>query len=691
MFDLLLPPDDVVPMAGFYDSERLGRRCLDDAITLLKVCRWWHHSAMDFRAMWAAFIPAAKHEDIWRLLVERAAGSTSLRLSYCSGIDPQLVNELLPRATAIYATDDHPWEMFNAAFAGKILPNLQILCLKPYERFMPRTVLPSHSGAPLTARRLRILETSTPLAVVASAVDDIGLHYHNAEQLATTLTQDMRPVRLVINRPREVGPLDWTALVRRVDYSHLVILKVRGLDAQSGRLNLSEDMRLDLPFLQCLDATGPISVKCPRLFLAKLFNVLVAEALFVLQETTSVAHLHLRWTPSEANFAGEPEPLHLERLTNLSIAGEISRDTLVFLNSIRAPALEEFEVFAVMDAPPDHAVLRPVKESVQSWLVVHGEDMEELLARLRQTHSDLRRAHHDDLANMLRPLIFEALVAPSLQDVRHLAQNLVSRLSDAEHAPPADHGGVLLAQIAQEMMTVASTGQTPLENCQELKVSKCFGGDNCVEFEATLPGQECVMRFILDATVVSGWGLSDAGGSLTHRVARMLFGLQPLRPRKLHFVGEPLRNQPNALGEADVEMLLEVLATYDTVAEIRLDFARDWLLPRTLCIAVADHETLPELERITVVCEPSYKNSYGLHDSDNREMSLDLWLLILDIVQQRSESGRPIATLSLEGDFCIREVHAGAAEDWVGDVDLEGVKCKNSGGSSKCRICRWRD
>ncbi|KZV66203.1 hypothetical protein PENSPDRAFT_667847 [Peniophora sp. CONT] len=643
VFDLLFPPADIVPVAGFYDKDNLGRLFLDTVLSALNVSRRWYHAIMDFRALWAAYVPAAKHDEIWHILMARA-GNAHVRLSYCAGITPQLVNEQLHRASAIYVTDDHPWYLFSPVLAGKVLSNLELLVVKPHERYMPRTRLPSHSGEPLSLPRLRVMETSTPFAVTAPTLEEVGLSYHTGEQLATILQPGLRPTRLVINRPREVGPMDWTELVKRIDYSQLCMLRIRGLDAQSGRLNLSAE-RLELPCLNSLDATGPVSVKARGVYFVKVFNVLVMEMLFILEEMPTVALLYVRWSPSEVSFVGYPEPLHFTQLTHLSIAGDLSRDTLAFLVSIRAPALEELQVFSRMNPPPDHSVLRPVKDSVQNTLILQGENREALVARLQHSNRELRRGHYDHVCEALRHILYEAWIEPTLQEVRQAAQNLVSAITAAEDEAPISHGGVLLAEIAQAAMAVvvsneyAFTGDT-----EQLKMEGVWGSNDKIDFEVKMRDRECLLRFSLRPSV-NGWGIrDDLGDSLTYRVARMLFGLQVLRPRLLRITGEPLQNLSEVEGQEDVNMLREVLASYESVKEIHWDLEREWYAPRTLSKVLADPNVLPELQRMTVVTSASRRNSRNLFDGDQHEISYNTILITY-------ATGYP-ATTTTVADWC---------------------------------------
>ncbi|VDC02230.1 unnamed protein product [Peniophora sp. CBMAI 1063] len=692
VFSLLGPGKYMVPIAGFYNSGAPGRRCLDDVISVLKVGRWWNHSMMGFHTLWATFLPAAKHEEVLDIILERAGGS-NLRVAFWAGLPPDRLSVLFSRASAIYATDGIGWRAFDGVFAGKVLPKLDVLYLRPFEQYMPRTVLPSHSGSPLHIPNATVVELSSPLDFMAPNAKEVGLSYHTLSQLETVLRPELSPTRLVINRPRELGAINWTALVARLDYSRLRYLRIRALDSQAVRIDVSEHARLLTPELSHIDLTTPVALKAPQAFLVKTFNILVQELIFLLEEMPVVRHLYVRWSASPLEFVGLPRPLLLSNLSTVKIAGDISRSTLTFVSSIRAPALTRLNLFGRLRRGRDDEAARALSQSLQTVLSDHPNDQPVLLQWLRGAHVTLAQARYQEMADTLASFLYpeHGFNDPPIEEVRAtalgLADTLAHTLAVVEAEGPSTHDGYLLRDIVRAMQVMASRNEAPLDSCDSLRVRSAFTGG--VLFDATLlEGKLCMSLFMVSSYgTLGGWDeRSYDGDSSAYRVARALFGLQPLRPRVLDIVDEPFSEFLEADGHADMDLMIEALASYDVVHTLALDYSRTWRRPKLIFAALRNGSTLPGLKnvaiRCTVIRQPDLYPEF--------QMSQDLWFLITEMLRARAEAGRRLDVLALHGAFCMRKALVDEAEPWVGMIDLSLVECKNLGGQSRCGSCRWR-
>lgn len=149
----------MVPISGFFDANGLGHAYMQDVMSILKVGRWWYHSAMSHRVIWIVLVPATKNGCVLGILVEPAA-SVPIRLCYNNGVPYDTVDQLLPRAFAVNAPDTCQLRAFGTRLAGLTLNYLKVLYLCPSDDLLPTTPLPSHVDTPLVALCLRIYESS---------------------------------------------------------------------------------------------------------------------------------------------------------------------------------------------------------------------------------------------------------------------------------------------------------------------------------------------------------------------------------------------------------------------------------------------------------------------------------------------------------------------------------------------------
>ncbi|VDC00065.1 unnamed protein product [Peniophora sp. CBMAI 1063] len=698
IFSWLRPDDDAAPGTGYFNENGEGYKLLRAAISVTKVNRWWYHTAMQYRALWSAFLTAGITDEVFAIMLYRAGPAIDLRISFCPEVNRNTLISCIPRAGAIYATDRVHWTSFGEYFPQRELPNLKVLYLRPNERYMPRTPLPSYTGEPLDARSLSVCVTSTPILFRnPESLQDLELHYFTREQVEVVLTPELHLRKLVINRPREWGRVAFMDILRGTDMSQLVYLRVRALDSQATPINIYD--RLHTPNLATADLTTPLGLDAVELMLLKVFNVRVHEMLFMLEGTPALVHLHTRWAQTSADIAPYSEPLSMPALSRVYLHGNYSQASVTFLKSIRGPKLTEVRVFCHLTRPADYDALEPAREALQHALSVQDATFEMLMQSLQSVESLLRNGRHRTLVAHLNPVLGPQVIpadgAPLVaQDLRSAAEELLPLLIGAEDAVPEPHGGALLAEIAEAALTAAA-GDDNAENATARKCDliavRAGPVQGAMNFHARVKGGEGTVTFSMQECDTWG-GVGSGAVTEAYCVAQVLTGLQVLKPRILLWDGEPML--PPELGGADTNLLMDVLATYDFVEEVQLNFNQVWSLghaePRAMLDLLSNGDTLPQLKEVYVGLMPGFNNSLGFWGERSSTVSATLWQSIMAMLQARSEAGVPVDILSVGGELCLNELHVGQAETYVNTVDVSRVRCKHPGGIMNCRDCVTR-
>ncbi|VDC00061.1 unnamed protein product [Peniophora sp. CBMAI 1063] len=705
IFSWLLPADDAAPRKGFYDEDGEGYKCLTDVIHLTKGDRWFYHVAMDYCALWGALLTAGLTDEIFAILLHRAGTSMRLRLSFCPDVDVSTLRDLVSRADCIYATDRIPWTSLNEYFTQTTLPNLKVLYLRPDERSMPRTPLPSYTGLPLDASSLSVCVTSRPILFHdPRSLQDLELHYLTCEQLEAVLTEQLLLRKLVINRPRERGPVSFVDLLQSMNLSQLVYLRIRALDNQASRINMSDILRTLC--LETLDSTTPMAVQSTSAQLAKTFNVLVHEMQYMLEVMRPVRFLHVRWAQYSAEIGPYAKPVRMQELSELYIYGDLSPATVTFLCSVRMPKVANILLFGMMRLPPDYAVLEPARQELQAHLAVEDATVDALRDCYTNVETMLLNGRQDALAERLNQVMFPQLMPPEglapvaldIATVRSIGLELIEGLRDAEAAGPDSHDGILLGEIVQAVLAAAAgegEDSPAIPECDSMSF-RVGDKEGDIIFQARLRDETCVLTVCVPSQAggEEGWGaINPDRSSKTYRVAQVLSALRPLRPPVMIRAGECLHEWGRSVRtQADETMLLDILHEYNFVKEVCLDFTTSWTStttsgPDTFLELLRHVEALPVLEEVYVALEPA-AGGWGLWAvPPTRIVSGLVWQSIVDMLRERSEGGRPVKVLSVGGKVCVEPRDVAAAGEWVSAVDVSRAICQNPKGRAHCGLC----
>lgn len=699
---LIVPPISEVPLHRYYEPGGAGAVAKDSITSMMQTCQLWNGSLADMHAIvWGSLVPAAYDKDSWRAAMQRA-GNANVRLVYRWGIPDELVDAVLGRATAIYAGNDHPWRYLGRVLRNRSLPALEVLYLRPDTRGMPRTALRMYG--PVRAPLLRICVTSSPLILDAPNLLYLGVMHHTKAQLFTVL-QQVPPLRwLSIQSPRERSLIDLTALIGTTSTDRLKFLRISSHATACTPLDTALPP-LSCPALEDLDVSGPTWLRAPCLRDACVRNVHAEELLRMLELAQSVETVRARWrevwdsdTPLMAEKRlGPAQPLLLDALTHLDLAGSMSRSTLTFLESISAPHLSGMRLFCDMPPAPDHDALRAVRDDVSMQLAAAQQngfiDVGDLSGSLSDARTTLLEAGYGSIAHRLAtkvgfPNLWNGQAGPSAMDMAATATELVDELQLAFHSDPQPHGGVLLHAVTEAALRAFAVEGNGIGT---LNIS-C--GMQELVFEALVGRSGCRLLFLMASTPTNEWGrwyTRSTGDSVISGAARMLHGLRPLRPRRLNVQGGPYGAHTLA---SEAQTLGEVLQHYAQVEDTHLDCSDSGWQGFPLLSSLSDITVLPGLKKLVLRC--ASEKSAGWEDRERLQYHINrvdertgtILAVALRSLAARFERGGELVILELEGGCCLEEGVGRQLQGMAHTLTVSTV-CIRPGGRAHCNICGW--
>ncbi|VDB90184.1 unnamed protein product [Peniophora sp. CBMAI 1063] len=703
----VVPAAGELPLDTFFERGGRGAESIASLTSMMHTCRLWRDTTLSLSALvWGPLVSEARDEAGFLIAMERARDA-KVRLVYRSGIPRSLLDAQLERASAVYAGRDFQWRHFGIVLAKNDLRHLEVLYLRPNTSRMPNTALRIYG--PLDMQSLRIYVSACPIIVKAPHLQYLGLLFHTLDQITTVLENlALAPLQwLWIDKPRETRKIDLTALVRMTASQNLKFLRITGNDTMATSLDATQDVHV-CDSLEILDVSGPIWVSSLSLDIAKFFNVYAADLRRILSHNSSVSVLSIRWHSEATLHVPPPFPwaddlegrVMLERLRDMRFAGVISRETVVFLDGIHAPNLTDLQVFCDMPPPPRHDVLAAVHDDLRDSLhdaQVNATPPASLSQALRTALSTLQRDGHKALArSVLETPGFphawatddEPFTAGELQAA---AVSILLGLEQAMEAPPAVHNGHLLRDVASAALRAAEAVH------EEHAVLSLVRSRDSIDFEATTRDGACTLRFSMATTRTNEWARWDVrekGDSMLYGVARMLHGLQTIRPRALNVRGDPF---PCMFGEVfgstpDRHALHDALREYGEVTQLRLEYGyREYVRRYDFLLALHDATVLPSLEHLIVRCveewplpefELSRKQYFNERDKEVDETLDALW----EMLSSRANAGGGIKKLELVGRCCIAEAHASRLKSACNSLVIS-TDCLRRAEPYECTVC----
>ncbi|VDB85036.1 unnamed protein product [Peniophora sp. CBMAI 1063] len=709
LFRLILtfvaPAIDELPVEHYWKPTRPGAKSWAGITAIEVTCKLWRACLLEEGRIYGAFVPAARDESSWNLAVSRAR-TAPIRLRYHRGLPSALVDSVICRASAIYASVDYRWRNFGRLLQNKTLPELVVLYLKPNEYYMPRTAAHSHDLVVHTPKMLEC-ETSTPLVFSAPLLERLGLVYHTLQQIVAVLRPLTTLRRLVVEHTREHEPVDLTTLLGSTGTEHLELVRISGHPTFSTPMNVSHDA-IRCPILKHIELPGAAHLDAPSLATAKVFNTCAPDLISMVELMPSLRTLQTRWLrethPPRALHVrdrGNDDPIVLNQLTDVYMAGAMLRDTLVLLENIAAPSLEHLQVFCEMPPAPSHAMLVELRGTLEAAL--HLDVGNDIVDVLEGAHSALRRAGYRPLSDGLGKVLpspgWGERPPTSLPDMLFLLRTTIDNVAEAIEAGPMPDNSVLLSAVARAATIAFGITEYDAAHPHAAGVTMCiWKSTSSVHFEITARGGSCKMQFSMSASVGQEWDAWLPGGridSLTFGVARMLSGLRAVCTRTVKIVDDPFAPLPAEYGDADFVMLRDVLSEYGSVEVLYLDYAHfSRTPPFTLLRAMYSASVFPTLRHLTVKCAPDFEGPIGYYVesqyvADEAGSPCQVLASLFDMLRARMEAGgERLESLCFEGGFCLAEDYGVLCDRFAEDVQWK-MECCRPGGGKHCPICSW--
>lgn len=640
--------------------------------------RWLRDAVMGCYRVWGGIVPAAVTPTDWIKIVSRT-GDAPIRLSYRDGIDTALLDSQLYRASAIYAGYECSRDDFTSLLdRNSCLPALQVLYLRPWHHGLPSGHLPSASHE-LSAPRARICETSFPIILGdAPNLQRLGCSNYNEAQLMSLLERP-RPslIRLDVSEIRSDRAIDLTALLNRLNPTSLEFLRIRCGPAVSGPLpKASAGYQVHLPLLKTLDVGGPFWLNAPSVRFARIFNAGPREILSIMDGLPSVKQLHLRWRPGQSADIHPPLPRVLPALKSLHIAGVTSEDTTLFLRHISAKSLQALQMFCDMREQAKFSTLPTIRHETANALEVFGEDAEQLRQSLGRIQMRLCDGGYQALGDRLDDVLMpgleelgETIAEPpdTIEAMRIAATEIVAALSLEETRGPPPHADILLEGVVTAALAVVGLS-LPHSGSDDMLL---YEDDIGVQCHARARGQTCHIRLtMLPAGDKFRTGLHlQPSDSPAFCFARFLFGLGPLRPRRMRIKGDILRILPDQYGEDELNEIREALQRYVSVEELSVDFSPHIAQNPTLTL-LCDFAVFPSLKKLTIHVRQYYS------------CCRSVWVALEEMVISRERGGRRLHHFVVEGRVRAKEPYTKRVRSAVDILDLkidherlQGVYC----------------
>ncbi|KZV64974.1 hypothetical protein PENSPDRAFT_690298 [Peniophora sp. CONT] len=711
----LLPDVDTVPLHRFFFPGAPGWMSVSAVANMRLVCKSWN-AAISHEMAWisAALLPAARHVPGWRSCI-KAAGKCDVRLVYGPYVPIDLVDEQVTRATAVYAGEGCPRRDFGRFLSGLALPRLEVLVIRPGTSLASYLIAMPTYERPLEAYKLRVYESSCPLALVAPNVQRAALYLHTWDQLVRALDPLTSLRRLVVEDIIGSCSADFTELLRHTPFHSLRFIRLQCTQSQAAA-SQNTGSPLHCPALIDMDVSGPVSVHAENLETCKLLDVTVGDVLPVLEAAPGLFALHLRLAqhhiassiPSTAQPLTQPltQPLEqvsldLSRLETLHLAGEMASHTLEFFRSITAYGLAEAQVFCSMPPSPSYVDLAWLnKRLIRAIKLNPPHAPGHLTSILREVRDTLRDDGHLELARKLRdipshPHTWVEGPPPemALAELIALARSLSSAIDDTIIRGPPPHSGHLLSEVVDAALIAVGVGD-PVSAKSQLSIWEV---GSLVHYLLTTRKGECQLTFTMEKNGIGEW-LDDHRRTILDNTifgaARMLFGLTVAQPRSLVVRGDPFEGIVPPAGSPDVRMMSDMLRLYSSVNSLRLEYEDlNLTFGCTLLSAMEDPLALPNLARIVVKCAPDRDRPLG-HYEDGRYVGPDndspgtVLNAVLDMLMYRGKAGASPLVLEIHGGFCLSQPDGDRASALARQLEVFAL-CVRPGGHHSCEVCSW--
>ncbi|VDB99531.1 unnamed protein product [Peniophora sp. CBMAI 1063] len=354
-----------------------------------------------------------------------------------------------------------------------------------------------------------------------------------------------------------------------------------------------------------------------------------------------------------------------------------------------------------MPPPPRHKLLADIHDLIRLELenAQFNGSTGALVEVLKSGQSDLRRHGHRATAqSMLRTEGFPHAWAPeeqllTLADLQATTNSILQDLRGVMLAPPALHNGYLLCDVAAAAIQCAGVAN---DESGELAVTR---SRRSVDFSVAMRGGTCKLKFSMATTPSNEWTRWDTregGDSLLFGVARMLYGLRPVRPCMMKVRGDLFPRMFALPGGSrpDEDYLREILREYTKVSQLRLDYGNiDYVRRHNFLLAMRDASVMPNVKHLVIKCVDDWPilefvESRKRHIRERDREVDDVLTAVWETMHTRADGGGVLDVLELEGRCCIPEDHARGLQTLVGRV-MVTARCIRSDSASDCDICSW--